>query len=144
MATVDALIWLQSAQDERDFAVDALANSQSPNKYRYIARNCFQTVENAVKAVFLAVKPTDKLPHKHDVQQILCMLENFVSDEDRAKLYYIASIVAPYGPSFKYPPFLDPNKDDCLDLLKQTDLFLQWASNVVTDTAIITRGSRPQ
>lgn len=116
--------WLEIV--DRD--IDAAEWLQKGGRWLYVAFECHQAMEKAIKAYWCGTRDDDP-PYIHDHWRLLegCELDSKLSDEqkkhiDKMKPMYIA---ARY-PEHKQRIAMTLNEQTCQDIIENTKQFKQW------------------
>ena len=119
--------WLDLAQYDLESALVMLSGS----KYLYVGFMCHQTIEKALKAYYSNICD-DVPPYIHNLLR-LSELTGLLSQYDKKQRQFIISI-NPLNIEARYPIQKEKlesllSKDYCIQLVKETEAFLQWIKN---------------
>ncbi len=120
-----AAYWLDAAEYDLQTAKAMLETK----RYLYVGFMCHQTIEKALKGVFVTRKPEDELPYIHSPVRLanLSGVSNEMSEEQLSLL----DTLAPLNIEARYPlhkerllASLTPKR--CEELITKTEVLLIW------------------
>jgi len=100
-------------------------------RYLYVGFMCHQTIEKALKGVFVSRHPDAELPYIHKLVR-LSNLAGITEDMDEAQLSLLDTL-NPLNIEARYPLhrsmlFASLTPERCRDLIAETEAMLQWLS----------------
>ena len=117
--------WLESS----DYDLQTAKAMLETGRYLYVGFMCHQTVEKALKAVFVASAPDEELPYIHKLRR-LANLSGISQEMDGAQLALLDTL-SPLNIEARYPlhkaelmASLTP--EFCRDLIKETEALTTW------------------
>ena len=100
-------------------------------RYLYVGFMCHQTIEKALKGVFVSRHPDAELPYIHKLVR-LSNLAGITEDMDEAQLSLLDTL-NPLNIEARYPLhrsmlFASLTPERCRELIAETEAMLQWLS----------------
>ena len=115
--------------DNAEYDLQTAKAMLETKRYLYVGFMCHQTIEKALKGIFVTRFPNEDLPHIHKLVRLanLCGITNDLSQEQLSLL----DVLNPLNIEARYPV----NKDlllrslppeRCEELIRETEVLLQW------------------
>lgn len=117
--------WLESAEYDLQTARAMLETK----RYLYVGFMCHQTVEKALKAVFVAKKPDEELPYIHKLMRLANL--SSVSEEMSEEQLRLLDVLSPLNVEARYPLHKSMllqslTQERCKELISETEALYQW------------------
>lgn len=117
--------WLESAEYDLQTARAMLETK----RYLYVGFMCHQTVEKALKAVFVAKKPDEELPYIHKLTRLANL--SSVSEEMSEEQLRLLDVLSPLNVEARYPLHKSMliqslTQERCKELISETEALYQW------------------
>lgn len=117
--------WLDSA----DYDMQTAKAMMETKRYLYVGFMCHQTIEKALKGVFVARKPEDEVPYIHSPVRLANL--SGISTEMSEEQLSLLDTLSPLNIEARYPLYkerllasLTPKR--CEELIKRTEVLLTW------------------
>ena len=117
--------WFESAEYDLQTAKAMLATK----RYLYVGFMCHQTIEKALKGIFVTKHPEEELPYIHKLVRLanLCNLTDKLSDEQLSLL----DTLNPLNIEARYPLnksllLQSLSQERCETLIQETEALFQW------------------
>ena len=117
--------WLESA----DYDLQTAKAMQETKRFLYVGFMCHQTIEKALKGVYVSRKPEEELPYIHKLKRLANLAE--ISDEMNDPQLALLDTLSPLNIEARYPlhkaalmESLTPER--CKELIEKTEEMLSW------------------
>ena len=117
--------WFESAEYDLQTAKAML----DTKRYLYVGFMCHQTIEKALKGIFVARKPEEELPYIHKLVRLsnLCGITDEMNEAQQALL----DLLNPLNIEARYPLnktllLQSLTEDRCRALIKETEALFLW------------------
>ncbi len=117
--------WIESAEYDLQTAKAMLQTK----RYLYVGFMCHQTVEKALKGIFVARHPEEELPYIHKLVRLsnLCGITEELSEDQ----LFLLDTLNPLNIEARYPMhrsllFQSMTQERCEQLIKETEALLRW------------------
>ena len=102
---------------------------QETKRFLYVGFMCHQTIEKALKGVYVSRKPEEELPYIHKLKRLANLAE--ISDEMNDPQLALLDTLSPLNIEARYPlhkaalmESLTPER--CKELIEKTEEMLSW------------------
>ena len=117
--------WLESMEYDLQTAKAMLETK----RYLYVGFMCHQAVEKALKAVFVAKKPTEELPYIHKLVRLANL--SSISEEMTKEQLETLDVLSPLNIEARYPMHKEMllkslTHKRCEELISETEVLCQW------------------
>jgi len=115
--------------DSADYDLQTAKAMLETKRYLYVGFMCHQTIEKALKGIFVARKPDEELPYIHSPVRLANL--SGISSEMSEEQLFLLDTLAPLNIEARYPlhkerllASLTPKR--CEELIMRTEVLLSW------------------
>ena len=117
--------WMESA----DYDLQTAKAMLETKRFLYVGFMCHQTIEKALKAIYIARKPDEELPYIHKLKRLANLSD--ISDEMSDLQLSLLDTLSPLNIEARYPLHKDAlmaslTLERCKTLIEETEAMLSW------------------